>query len=123
MADLGLHCLNCGEEVAPDKGKLFVQVFVCPSCNSLLEQYRIRIQQELRAALAMLEDAIRTGLVQKKLRIAALPKEDLNKQEILGELGHLLDVTGKRWQKDRGTMTDSTVSTKPNVPPVVGKSN
>lgn len=113
-----LPCVNCGEEVLSNEGKLYAEVYVCPDCYAVAERMTERAHRELKLVLVMMRDAIRLGLLQKKLRFRT-PEElkNVNKADFLSELGELVEKAKNRhaqesWNRSPTPPIQSGVSTK-----------
>lgn len=78
-----LQCLNCQRDVAPDEGRLFAQVFVCPRCFTMAERLHDRSMRELAMLQTMCREAIRVALVQGRLQFATGPDEEVSKTDVL----------------------------------------
>lgn len=112
-----LPCMNCGAEVPSSQAKFFAEVFVCTDCHAVAERMMQRTHKELKLVLAMMKDAIRMGLLQKKLRFRTpeeLEKED--KADFLSRLGELVkaaqDRNAQTWNQSPDQKTPSGESMK-----------
>jgi len=73
--DGGLACMNCRKPTSNEEGKLFAEVFVCPTCYTMAERLYKRTEGELRGLLLVLKDKIREYLVQGKLHYSTAEAE------------------------------------------------
>lgn len=78
-----LMCINCHKSVEQNAAKLFVGVFVCPSCFTLADRLYKRSKLELEQLLVLLQDSIRVALIEGRLfpmeggPLDEIPKADL----------------------------------------------
>lgn len=91
----GLSCLNCGRRVGQQDIKLFAGVGVCPECHELAATIMRRGQAELRSLMQLMQEAIRTALVEGTLK---LPRgsEAPSKAEVLGMIITMKEAHDRR---------------------------
>ena len=65
-----LKCMNCGKPTGAD-GKLFAEVFVCPTCYDIASRLLERGQTLLRRLNVLLRDTIRYALKKGKIDFPA----------------------------------------------------
>jgi len=88
----GIPCKNCDKLVSESDGKIFAEVFVCPTCYAMAEQLYNKCAGELRRMLTVLREAIRISLVKGELQYGpAQPLEDMTKEELLTTIGKLTE--------------------------------
>jgi hypothetical protein len=64
---MGIPCLNCSKDVAPEAGKLFAACFLCGDCFTIAERAYERGRQELQWMLTTLQELLRLAIVNHKL--------------------------------------------------------
>ncbi len=96
---LVLNCINCKEEVAPDKAKFFAQMFVCPDCYKIAERVYVRGRQELEMMLLLLKESIRVAIVQGELQFSG-PVEDVSKEDFMTTLARLTQESRLHMQQN-----------------------
>lgn len=80
----GISCMNCGQPVSEQDGKVFAEVFVCPVCYEMAERLYGKCEGELRRLLLLLREAVRVALVEGKLKYGpAQPLDDVPKEDLL----------------------------------------
>lgn len=76
--------MNCRTPVQEKNGKVFAEVFVCPTCYTMAEHLHTRCEGELKRLLLLLRESIRVALVEGKLHYGpARPLEEVPKAELL----------------------------------------
>lgn len=91
----GIPCVNCGERCAPEKLSLFHGVGVCGDCYKVAELIVKRGQHELSTLMVMLQEMVRTSLVEGNLRLAR-GTEPPSKAEILGMIVTMKEAHERR---------------------------
>lgn len=89
-----LECLNCHAGVAPDQGKLFAQVFVCPRCFEMAEHLHERSLHELMMLQTVLREAIRLALIEGRLQFSTGPTAEVSKTDVLRAVMQLVEARG-----------------------------
>ena len=103
MASSGIPCMNCRKEVEQQDGKVFAEVFVCPTCYELAGRLYDRCEGELNRLLLMLREAIRIALVEGKLQYGpALPLDEVPKAELLKMIVELTEKKNAASRSPRG---------------------
>lgn len=79
-----IPCMNCQSPVPEKDGRVFAEVFVCPTCHAMAERMYVKCEGELRRMLLLLKETIRISLVEGKLRLPpAQALEEVSKEDLL----------------------------------------
>lgn len=91
-----LTCMNCDVTVDPDEGKVFAQVFVCPTCYAMAERLYQRGEQELKSLLILQLEAIRLALVEKRFYFSPDKADEPSKADVLRAIVELEEKRAQR---------------------------
>jgi hypothetical protein len=111
---IGAKCKNCGNPVGAD-GKLFAEVFVCPTCYAIAERVFERGAMLLRRISVLLRDTIRYALMNGKLDFSSASAEKVGDGDLLRRIVGL--YTEKEWLKP--TPATSSRNSPPSAPDAV----
>jgi hypothetical protein len=123
-----LPCLSCKQEVPPADGKVFAEVFMCPSCFRIAERLLKSGDAELKMMLLVLKESIRVAALTQGLQYAEqylgdMPKEDLvsHLAKMAAEVKRQAIPQGDKQCRQILTPTRSLEPMLPSAPPVAGK--
>jgi hypothetical protein len=108
--------MSCKEPVSPEDGKVFLGVFVCPTCHQLVGRLRDRNLKELQHLVTILDEALRIALIEGKLLVAG-DKKELSKREVLEQvlkLSEIADAHKTRAGADAGHPADQPQRPSPD---------
>lgn len=99
--------MNCDAPLGDGEMQLFAEVCVCESCYKVAERLHERAHQELKIVLVMMKDAIRMGLMQKKLQFKT-PEElqSMKKSDLLGRLAELVEQAQERQKQNDASASE-----------------
>lgn len=122
---MGLPCMNCKQEVAPDEAKFFAECFLCPSCYLIAERTMQQGQRELHYLLLSLKELLRLAIIRGELRLPpaaeSTTERKMNVVDTLVELAqHHKEQEPCPTPPSRSTRRSSRGTTKPDVLPVAG---
>ena len=90
-----LHCMNCGASTLAGQGKVFAQVFVCPTCFAIAENFYERSEKELKYLLTIIKESLRVALVHGMVKLSEGKLKDISKKELLEEIVKMDAARGK----------------------------
>jgi hypothetical protein len=121
---VGLPCLNCQQEVAPDEAKFFAECFLCPSCYLIAERTLQQGQRELHYLLVSLKELVRLAILRGELRLPPAAEQaterKMNVVDALVELAQHQKVQPCLTPPSRSTESSSRGTTKPDALPAAG---
>ena len=123
MAGSLLNCMNCKREILPNKGEIYLKVFICHNCKLIAERLYERAQKDVKHLLVMMKEAIRLGLVQGKLQFRDTNQVDeVSRPDLLSKLADLAEQAREEQKApeeqvchEDQTTQESTTSMKPHV--------
>lgn len=121
---MGLPCLNCQQEVAPDEAKFFAECFLCPACYLIAERTLQQGQRELQYLLVSLKELVRLAILRGELRLPPAAEQaterKMNVVDALVELAQHQKVQPCLTPPSRSTESSSRGTTKPDALPAAG---
>ena len=121
---MGLPCLNCQQEVAPDEAKFFAECFLCPACYLIAERTLQQGQRELHYLLVSLKELVRLAILRGELRLPPAAEQaterKMNVVDALVELAQHQKVQPCLTPPSRSTESSSRGTTKPDALPAAG---
>ena len=107
---MGLPCVNCKADVAPEDVKFFGKIFVCPDCYAIAERLYQRGESELKMLLLILHESIRSSIVQGKLQFSPQQLADMKREDLLTHLQTM--ASEMRTQKESEECPATPTSTR-----------
>lgn len=89
---MGLPCMNCASVIEPEDARFFGGAFVCPLCYTLAERFQDRATSILNSLLVVTFESIRIALTEGRFHCGKNNVEEMSQQDLLGFLGHLVEV-------------------------------
>lgn len=84
-----LPCLSCKEDVNPAEGKVFAEVFMCPTCFRIAERMFSTGEAELRMMLLVLKESIRVTALTEGLQHCIQYLDDMKKEDLISHLAKM----------------------------------
>ncbi len=108
---VGLPCVNCKADVAPEDAKFFGKIFVCPTCYAIAERLYERGENELRMLLLILHESIRGAIVQGKLQLSPQQVGDMKREDLLEQLQRMAREARSIVEKESEECTPTSTRT------------
>ena len=114
---MGLPCLSCKKDTAPDRAKVFAEVFLCPDCYLIAERLYRRGESELRMMLLVLKESIRLAALKGELQFNFGQLEDIPKEDLLS---HLAKLAGEAREQAVPRSKEPWTNKTPDKTPLLG---
>jgi hypothetical protein len=106
-----MKCVSCFKEVSELDTKFFLQVLLCPVCAVTAEKARNKIRSELEAALARLDQTVRSALTLENRNFSFHAMTTMLSREALGAFIEMEELVCRSQIHSSLTMRPGVAST------------